>query len=472
MLLKLPCLCLPLKHNKQMHWWKNGFSIFYTGKSALPIKTLLCPTKSPMPLWKEAKSEGFQWGFDDFSLWPKKHRERAIKEVLFKVFSIAEESTQFSSLVTIQTTKDSIFFWIQFSRLTRMISRLQMLHVEVWSLNLICLIWRSDYCSVIGIHRVVAPFHASLDVLFHLLLLLDWRLHFTLTIGCGTLIMKLLFLHHHFLLVSWMYHENGQAVFGDFGRIGQLVLDAAVHKKRLGKVLARRRPNQTSTTTFHCHRCYYLLLPSTRIGGLGRVGVHSWLGSLMLPGSRRLVIWKTSTCRRTHSVFHVNSSWSIPGVAQMGVATAPASVEDVYRWDLIRLKGYTVGVAHDCLGGSLTRQHGHGTHVWKMVGGWMYHRNHFVFWFVFRQEPVFRGQRDDSPSLDQRPEHTGASFGASHSAQLWAQQRCCANARCSRACAKANLATLAFGVFPLVYLRVGKKRRFGLFMMTGYYDRQ
>ena len=114
MLLKLPCLCLPLKHNKQMHWWKNGFSIFYTGKSALPIKTLLCPTKSPMPLWKEAKSEGFQWGFDDFSLWPKKHRERAIKEVLFKVFSIAEESTRFSSLVTIQTTKDSIFFWIQF----------------------------------------------------------------------------------------------------------------------------------------------------------------------------------------------------------------------------------------------------------------------------------------------------------------------------------------------------------------------
>ena len=100
MLLKLPCLLPPLKHNKQMHWWKNGFSIFYTGKSALPIKTLLCPTKSPMPLWKEAKSEGFQWGFDDFSLWPKKHRERAIKEVLFKVFSIAEESTRFSSLVT------------------------------------------------------------------------------------------------------------------------------------------------------------------------------------------------------------------------------------------------------------------------------------------------------------------------------------------------------------------------------------
>ena len=32
--------------------------------------------------------------------------------------------------------------------------------------------------------------------------------------------------------------------------------------------------------------------------------------------------------------------------------------------------------------------------------------------FFFRQEPVFKGQRDDSPSLDQGPEHTGASFGA------------------------------------------------------------
>ena len=327
------------------------------------------------------------------------------------VFSIGEESTRFSSLVT--TTDYKRFHFLlnaeKYLRLTRMISRLQMLHVEVWRCGLICLIW-SD-CSI-GIHRVVAPFHASLDVLFHLMLdscLLRLRLHFTLTIGGGTLIMKLLFLHHHFLLVSWMYHENGQAVFGDFGRIGQLVLDATVHKKRLGKVLARRRPHQTSTTTFHCHRCYHcywLRLRPTRIGGwssrLGRGGV--------LPGSRRIVIWKTSTCRRTHSVFHVNSR-SIPGVAQMGVATAPASVEDVYRWDLIRLKGYTVGVAHDW-GGSLTRQHGHGTHVWKMVGGWMYHRNHFVFWFFFRQEPVFKGQRDDSPSLDQGPEHTGASFGA------------------------------------------------------------
>ena len=302
--------------------------------------------------------------------------------------------------------KTPIFFRNDEVWLTRMISRLQMLHVEVRWVG--SHRWSSDYG---WIHRVVAPFHTSLDVLFHIGN--NLMLHFTLTIGCGTLsstclLLLLLFLHHHFLLVSWMYHENGQAVLGDFGRIRQLVLNAAVHKKRLGKVLARRRSDQTSTATFHWLRLLLLRrlsLPDYPGSRGRRQSVHSsgWPGC-------RMVIWKTSTwCRRTHSVFHVDCLIR-PGVAQMGVTTASASVEDVW-WDLVRLQGCTIG-AHD--GGRLARcQHGHGAHVGKMVGGWMYHRNHFgmiLSDFVFFFFAGFRRSESQS-SLDQRPEHTGASFG-------------------------------------------------------------
>ncbi len=40
-------------------------------------------------------------------------------------------------------------------------------------------------------------------------------------------------------LVSWMNHENGQAILGNLGSVGKLVFDTAIDKQRLAEILAR-----------------------------------------------------------------------------------------------------------------------------------------------------------------------------------------------------------------------------------------